>query len=108
MVLGEALEDAEGTSHRMTGLLGHVTSFAKRRIHLGYRRAELLSDCLVGQAGMVLRGHEFHYATVPDAGSDKPLARMSDGHGNDIGAAGAARGRVSGTFFHLIASSRTG
>ena len=29
MVLGESLEDADGVSHRMAGLLGHATSFAQ-------------------------------------------------------------------------------
>ena len=29
MVLGRALEDADGVTHPMTGLLGHVTSFAQ-------------------------------------------------------------------------------
>ncbi len=29
MVLGESLEDADGVSHAMTGLLGHATSFAQ-------------------------------------------------------------------------------
>src|SRR5262249_46659189 len=37
MVLGEGLEDAAGARHAMTGLLGHATSFAKRKLHLGYR-----------------------------------------------------------------------
>ena len=37
MVLGESLEDAAGHAHAMTGLLGHATSFAKRKLHLGYR-----------------------------------------------------------------------
>jgi len=104
MVLGAGLEDAGGETHAMAGLLGHTTSFAKRRIHLGYRRAELLADCLVGPAGTVLRGHEFHYATVTDPGMDVALALLSDGHGNDIGTAGARRGSVTGTFFHVIAA----
>ena len=48
MVLGAGLIDADGVEHEMVGLLGHTTSFAKRRIHLGYRRAVLQSDCLIG------------------------------------------------------------
>ena len=51
MVLGESLEDAAGRRHAMTGLLGHATSFAKRKLHLGYRTARLLSDCVLGPAG---------------------------------------------------------
>ena len=37
MVLGQSIEDAAGQRHAMTGLLGHATSFAKRKLHLGYR-----------------------------------------------------------------------
>jgi len=103
MVLGEALEDADGTTHRMLGLLGHATSFARRRMNLGYRRATLLADCPVGPAGATLRGHEFHYASVTDAGADAPLAELADGIGNALGPSGARRGRVTGTFFHAIA-----
>ncbi len=103
MVLGASLTDAAGVRHPMTGLLGHDTSFAVRRLHLGYRAARLLSDCPVGPAGAELRGHEFHYAAVSDPGGDPPLARLADAAGADLGAAGGRRGRVSGSFFHAIA-----
>lgn len=43
MVLGEALIDKEGNRHAMAGLLSLVTSHAQRKMHLGYRRAELLA-----------------------------------------------------------------
>src|SRR5262249_9378438 len=36
MVLGKTLEDADGGTHEMLGLLGHSTSFAKRKMNLGY------------------------------------------------------------------------
>ena len=48
MVLGEGLEDADGVRHLMTGLLGHATSFARRKLHLGYRVARLLADSAMG------------------------------------------------------------
>ena len=41
MVLGQGLEDADGERHEMLGLLGHATSFAKRKMNLGYRQATL-------------------------------------------------------------------
>lgn len=104
MVLGRALEDAEGVTHAMTGLLGHVTSFARRRMNLGYRRARLLADAPIGAVGTAVRGHEFHYARLTEPGEDAPLAELFDGQGNPLGAAGARRGRVTGTFFHAIAS----
>ncbi|NGO50539.1 cobyrinate a,c-diamide synthase [Allomesorhizobium camelthorni] len=103
MVLGEALEDAEGETHEMLGLLGHSTSFAKRKMNLGYRQARLLADCPLGPAGAVVRGHEFHYAQMTAPGSDDRLAELADGQGNPLGAFGGRRGHVTGTFFHAIA-----
>jgi cobyrinic acid a,c-diamide synthase len=103
MVLGEGIEDADGVRHAMTGLLGHSTSFARRKLHLGYREARLLADNPIGAAGSVVRGHEFHYATVLAAGHDEPLAELADVQGQLIGRDGGRRGCVSGTFFHAIA-----
>lgn len=103
MVLGQTLEDADGVTHAMLGLLGHSTSFAKRRMNLGYRQARLLADCPIGRAGETVRGHEFHYARLVDTGPDAPLAELADGQGNPLGTFGGRRGLVSGTFFHAIA-----
>ncbi len=105
MALGAGLVDAGGTRHAMTGLLGHSTSFAKRRMNLGYREATLLADGPVGRGGTVVRGHEFHYASVSDPGTDAPLADLRDAAGKALGPAGGRRGRVSGSFFHAIAPS---
>lgn len=103
MVLGRALEDAAGTMHAMAGLLGHVTSFRKRKLHLGYRRAVLAQDGVLGMRGARIRGHEFHYASVVEAGPDAPFAILADAAGTDLGPAGGRRGWVTGTFFHAIA-----
>ena len=103
MVLGEGLEDAHGERHAMTGLLGHATSFAARRLSLGYREARLLADGALGRAGATVRGHEFHYATVLSKGDDEPLVVMADAQGQPLGSAGSRRGAVGGTFFHVIA-----
>ena len=105
MVLGRALEDAGGQTHRMTGLLGHSTSFAQRRMNLGYREARLLADSPLGKAGTKVRGHEFHYSRVIEAGEDAPLAELSDAGGQALGFSGCRRGHVSGTFFHAIAAA---
>ncbi|WP_025031841.1 cobyrinate a,c-diamide synthase, partial [Nitratireductor aquibiodomus] len=78
MVLGKALEDADGTTHAMLGLLGHVTSYAKRKMNLGYRQATLMSDCAIGSKGETIRGHEFHYSRLVEPGSDDPLATLAD------------------------------
>ena len=104
MVLGSGVVDAKGERHEMTGLLGLETSFAKRRMHLGYRHAELNAPMPGQQTGACLRGHEFHYASIL-AQPDAPLARVRDANGADVPETGSHRGHVSGTFFHLIAEA---
>ena len=103
MVLGETLEDADGVTHAMTGLLSHRTSFAKRRMNLGYRQAEIAENSPLGRKGDTIRGHEFHYASVVSPGTDQPFATIADGGGKLIGPTGGRRGLVSGAFFHAIA-----
>jgi cobyrinic acid a,c-diamide synthase len=102
MVLGTALIDKAGERHCMAGLLGLVTSYEKRRMHLGYRQAEMLVPNAGLAAGTWLRGHEFHYSTIIDQ-PDAPLARVTDADGVEVAETGSHRGPVSGTFFHLIA-----
>lgn len=103
MVLGKSLIDADGLAHAMAGLLGVETSFAKRRMNLGYRRAVLQADGPLGPAGAGLTGHEFHYATIVAQGDDPPFAMVSDPHGSSPAPSGGRRGNVTGSFFHAIA-----
>jgi cobyrinic acid a,c-diamide synthase len=103
MVLGQVLEDVDGVQHAMAGLLSLSTSFAQRKLALGYREARLLADSPLGAVGSVIRGHEFHYATLTEPDNDAPLAELTDGQGRPLGSSGSRRGRVTGAFFHAIA-----
>ncbi|MFT9015149.1 MAG: cobyrinate a,c-diamide synthase [Acetobacter sp.] len=102
MAMGAGLVDAQGTRHAMAGLLGLETSFARRRMHLGYRLATLLAPMPGHSPKTRLRGHEFHYATITHQ-PDAPLAHTVDATGADVPEAGSRRGLATGTFFHLIA-----
>jgi len=102
MTLGEALVDAEGHRHALAGLLPLTTSFAKRKLHLGYRRATLLADAVLGPKGRVIRGHEFHYATIAAEGNVDRLFALTDAAGRGLPEAGLRRGSVMGSFIHLI------
>lgn len=102
MVLGHGLTDAEGRRHPMAGLLPVETSFAKRRLHLGYRRVALAKAGPLGGARTRFRGHEFHYATIIEEGPGLPLFRCEDANGHELGEAGLADRRVVGSFIHLI------
>jgi cobyrinic acid a,c-diamide synthase len=105
MTLGAALTDASGAVHRMAGLLGVETSFASRRLNLGYRDAVLAAACGLGAAGRRFRGHEFHYSTVARKGDDEAFAYASDSYGAAAAPSGSRRGLVTGSFFHIIAEA---
>ncbi|HEX3884150.1 MAG TPA: cobyrinate a,c-diamide synthase [Stellaceae bacterium] len=102
MVLGEALEDLQGITYEMAGVLPLTTSFAERRLHLGYREARLTGDAAFGQTGARFRGHEFHYATIQRERGAEPLFDLRDASGKELGACGLRVGRVAGSFIHLI------
>ncbi len=110
MAMGDGLVDASGVRHEMAGLFKLVTSFEKRRMHLGYRLARLASPIPGYGAAARLRGHEFHYATILEH-HDAPLADVVDATGAAVPEAGSCRafdggGRATGSFFHLIAEAR--
>jgi cobyrinic acid a,c-diamide synthase len=99
MVLGERLIDAKGASHPMLGLLPLVTSFERPKLHLGYRR-------LTPVAGLPWRAplaaHEFHFASIVSEGKGEPLFEAALPGGKPLGPIGLRRGRVMGSFAHVI------
>jgi cobyrinic acid a,c-diamide synthase len=102
MVLGRGLVDGEGRRHPMAGLLPLESSFAERRLSLGYRQIEVLEDGPLGPKGSRYRGHEFHYATNLSGEGEAPLFATRDSEGRARGGVGARVGRVAGSFVHLI------
>jgi cobyrinic acid a,c-diamide synthase len=97
MVLGEAITDAAGTRHDMLGLLELETSFAARKLHLGYRTLTATEGPFPGPWA----AHEFHYATVlRETGT--PLFAARDAEGAALAPMGLVNGRVCGSFAHLI------
>lgn len=98
MVLGEALIDEHGTLHKMAGLLPLTTSFAHRKLQLGYRALKPLS----GPWTKPLRGHEFHYSAIVHEGDADRVFEAADARGQSMGSMGLRRGKVSGSFAHVI------
>jgi cobyrinic acid a,c-diamide synthase len=98
MVLGDALIDAYGQAHAMAGLLPLTTSFATRKLHLGYRQLTPLG----GPWTKPLRGHEFHYSSSENEGKADRLFKASDATDQDLGEIGLKRGHVMGSYAHII------
>lgn len=97
MTLGNSLTDAEGIQHKMAGLLDLGTSFAQRKLHLGYRKVAAYAGPFKGG----WNAHEFHYATTMYA-KGEPLFAASDAIGTNLPDMGLRNGRVSGSFAHII------
>ncbi|MGJ8623566.1 MAG: cobyrinate a,c-diamide synthase [Yoonia sp.] len=97
MTQGETLTDADGTTHRMAGLLGLHTSFAQRKLHLGYRNLQATTGPMQGR----WTGHEFHYATTLKA-EGTPLFRATDAEGTSLLPMGLIKDKASGSFAHII------
>ena len=87
-----------------SGFSAMQQALQSRKLHLGYRRARLRFDGPLGAAGAVIRGHEFHYASLLEAGDDEGFADLADADGKALGRGGGRRGSVTGTFFHAVAA----
>jgi cobyrinic acid a,c-diamide synthase len=98
MVLGRSLIDAGGETHEMCALLPHSSAIDRPKRALGYRQLTHSSPLPWPK---VLRGHEFHYASATATGAP-PLFKAKDAAGAGQGAMGAVKGRVMGSFAHII------
>ncbi len=95
--MGDGLMDADGTRHAMLGLLRLETSFAQRKLHLGYRNLRAVGGPFPG----AWAAHEFHYATTIKA-KGLPLFEAQDAEGTRLPDMGLREGRACGSFAHLI------
>lgn len=104
MVLGQGLIDADGHRHAMGGLLSNETSFAERRLCLGYRRIAHSSPLPFASR---LRGHEFHYCTE-QAPVCEPLFSATAAAGGEHTYHGCRLGTVMGSWLHVIDAEAVG
>ncbi len=103
MYLMRSLTVANGETFPMAGVFPCDAVMGEKRAALGYREIAATADSLLGPAGTVARGHEFHYsAIIPEtAGALAPASVMS-GRGGPLPAPGGyLSGRVLGGYVHL-------
>jgi cobyrinic acid a,c-diamide synthase len=63
LYLCDTLVDLEGAEWPLVGAVPGTATMHSRLQGMGYREARLAGDSLVGPAGAVARGHEFHYSS---------------------------------------------
>ena len=89
----------------MIGMFDLVTSFEKRKLNLGYRKATAIEPFFGIKKGSTVLGHEFHYTTVVEI-NDAPIVFVEDAYQNELGQSGSKNSNATGTFFHLIGSEQ--
>ncbi len=105
MVLGTGLVDAARHAARNDGIARARNQLSPSGGCISAIGSPSLVAPIPGHAtGARLRGHEFHYASIL-AQPDAPLAAVRDANGAAVAETGSHRGRVTGTFFHMIAEA---
>jgi cobyrinic acid a,c-diamide synthase len=108
MYLAEALEDLDGITHPMVGLLPTTVRMRPRRLSLGYTEVTLIAETFLGGPGTTARGHEFHYSTLDPVPESVPRAYRLQRRGGDPRAEGYLIGRALLSYVHLHFGSNPG
>lgn len=102
MYLCEELLAQEQKRHSMVGCFPFVPRMYSGLKALGYREVSLTADTILGPAGTVIRGHEFHYSDIEPTGANcDTVYHVSDRAGVDKPPGGYYRNRTLGSYIHL-------
>ena len=97
MYLCEGIVDSDGRQHDMAGIFPVTARMGRRLRRLGYCQAELRQDSLLGPAGSLLYGHEFHYSDIDLMPDEVRRVYVLD----DGSAEGYLRNRTLAGYVHL-------
>ncbi len=101
MYLTEAIRDGEGDRHEMVGVFPADAVMRKNGMTLGYRTVEIAESCMLGRAGTVVCGHEFHYSMLEPRGDLHYACTLSDAAGKPVGQDGLTMGNTLALYSHL-------
>jgi cobyrinic acid a,c-diamide synthase len=86
----------------MAGCFPFATRMFPRLKALGYREITLTRNTVIGDQGLIVRGHEFHYSGLTTNGADfQTTYRISDRSGLDKPPDGYLTKRTLGSYNHL-------
>ena len=106
MYLTEKLTDNAGNSMAMCGIIPALTFMGTRLGSFGYREAKTCKDSFFGQAGTILRGHEFHWSDTEFTAPVEPLWLTRGSHPEaEWSPCGYHSGNVCASYIHLHLAS---
>jgi cobyrinic acid a,c-diamide synthase len=106
MYLTQAIRDFAGTSHEMVGLFPAEAVMQKSSMTLGYRTMSCSRHCILGEAGLIARGHEFHYSTLVSRGPLDYACGLRDAQGDSKGSDGLVLGNTVALYTHIHFASQ--
>lgn len=95
LYLLDSLTDGEGRRHDLAGVLPATACMTPKLQRLGYVEAQLAHDCMLGEAGTRVRGHEFRYSTCEPAAGETAAWMV------DCAPKGFSAGNVFASYLHL-------
>jgi cobyrinic acid a,c-diamide synthase len=102
MYLCEELVDLNNNRYRMTGCFPFATRMFTRLKALGYREITLTRNTVIGNAGLTIRGHEFHYSELVNLSREVQTAyAVTDRSGMDKAPEGYVINHTLGSYNHL-------
>ncbi|ABO51219.1 cobyrinate a,c-diamide synthase [Desulforamulus reducens MI-1] len=101
MYLCESITNLAGQSFTGVGLVPSQVKMGQRLAALGYVQARLTKTSLLGEAGMVLKGHEFHWSTMEDLPAATNIYQLTGGRGEEGRGEGYASKQILASYVHL-------
>jgi cobyrinic acid a,c-diamide synthase len=105
---GERVAEDRVRVQGFVGIFPVTTRMLPRRKALGYREVELAADSFLGPAGMVARGHEFHYSEIGEMPEEIERVYRVRRHGADLGEEGFRYRNCLASYIHLHFGSNPG
>ncbi|WP_306535734.1 cobyrinate a,c-diamide synthase [Geobacter sp.] len=94
--------------HEFVGIFPVATRMLPRRKALGYREVELADDSIIGPAGTIARGHEFHYSEMEAMPPEVERLYRVRRAGVDLGMEGYRHKNCLASYIHLHFGSNPG
>lgn len=104
MYLTESLVDFSGFRHAMAGVIPGSCRMNEKLQTVGYVKAQMRQNTLLGTKNSILHGHEFHFSSyIPpiDLAAYPWAFTFTKNRNNQQYAAGYASGRILGSYLHL-------
>lgn len=101
MYLAESLVDREGERHAMVGAVPGTSVMERSRVRMGYVRATAVRDSILAQAGVTVKGHEFHWSSMAPPDPRDAAYRIPGDGARLEGIVGGPTGNILASYLHL-------